>query len=248
MQTNDVVTIYWAPSAFVESDQNWNFLYSDPVPVLSELNAIRNKDVKQMFSCPAYTGSMKNVFVFKNVLPATIKLDEEFFKPKSHHPFPHYGRSKILLNELRPTSLEGYSNIVYNMGWLLFADQSVEARFTAPYFPSSAPAPGVMLSTGQFNIGEWYRDYLLDYHIPFGTEELVFGEEQPLFYLEVRTDKKVVFQRYNLTKELNEIARECSGSPGNYESNKPLSYRYDVFKKTASPQRVLSYIKDNLIK
>lgn len=247
MPTKDTITIYWAPSAFVDTDQNWNFLYSDPVSVLSELNAIRNKDAREMFSCPAYVNAMKNVFVFKNVFPNVIGLDEEFFKPKTHYPFPHYGMSKILLNELRQSSLENYVNATYNMGWLLFSDEPVEARFTAPYFPNVSPAPGVMLSSGQFNIGEWYRDYLLDYHIPFGTKELVFDKDQHLFYLDIKTDKKVIFKRYNLSQQLNEISRECSGSPRNYESGKPLSYRYDIFKKTASPERVLSHIKNNLV-
>jgi hypothetical protein len=133
------------------------------------------------------------------------------------------------------------------MSWLFFADQSVEARFTAPYFPPVTPAEGVMLSTGQFNIGEWYRDFSLDYHIPFGTKELIFEENQPLFYLEIRTDKKVIFKRYNLTPELRRIADECSTSSDIYESNKPLLHRYNMFKRSSSPERVLSYIKENIV-
>jgi hypothetical protein len=110
-----------------------------------------------------------------------------------------------------------------------------------------SPAEGVMLSTGQFNIGEWYRDYHLDYHIPFGTKELNFKENQSLFYLEVRTDKKVVFKRYNLTIELRKLADECVTSSVIYGSNKPLLHRYNMFNKSLSPQRVLSYIKENIV-
>jgi hypothetical protein len=224
MSNKDYITVYWTSSAFVNTDAHWNFLYQDPVSVVSEFAKKRNKDVKQMFSCPAYVGSMKNVYSFNNL-----------------------GLSKLALVELRESSLNDYVNVVYNMGWLLFADEPVEARFTAPYFPASAPANGVLLAPGQFNIGLWYRDFLLDYHIPFGTKQLVFNSEQPLFYLELRTEKKIVFKRYNLSPELKRIAEECSTSPGNYENAKPLDYRYSIFKKTASRERVLSYIKENLI-
>ena len=245
---DDTITVYWSPSAFTKDETNWNFLYSDPVSALADLNTIRNKSAKNMFTCPAYTQSMKNVFVFKSSLTEKIKLDNDFFVPKGNHPFYHYGKSKILLTELRESSLDQHVNVSYNMGWLFFADQPVEARFTAPYFPTTSPAPGAMLATGQFNIGEWYRDYILDYHIPFGTKELNFEKDQPLFYLELRTDKKVIFKRYNLTRELKRVAEECSTSPGNYEASKSLLYRYNVFKRSSSPERVLSYIKDNLIK
>jgi hypothetical protein len=244
---NDTITIYWSPSPFTNEDPNWNFLYTDPISSVADLNTIRDKSSKNMFTCPAYTQSMKNVFIFKNVLPDKIQLDEKFFALKEEYPFYHFGRSKVLLNEHRPSSLEQHVNVIYNMGWLFFADQSVEARFTAPYFPPVSPSEGVMLSTGQFNIGEWYRDYYLDYHIPFGTKELNFEENQPLFYLEVRTDKKVVFKRYDLTKQLRKIADECSESSGLYEQNKSLLHRYNMFKKSSSPERVLFYIKQSLV-
>ncbi len=244
---NDTITVYWSPSPFNTDETSWNFLYSSPISVLSDLNTIRDKSSKNMFSCPAYTQSMKNVFVFKSTFSEKIELDETFFLPKEEYPYYHFGRSTVLLNEQRPSSLNKYVNVIYNMGWLFFADQPVEARFTAPYYPTMSPAEGVMLSTGQFNIGEWYRDYHLDYHIPFGTKELNFEENQSLFYLEVRTDKKVVFKRYNLTIELRKLADECATSSVIYGSNKPLLHRYNMFNKSLSPQRVLSYIKENIV-
>jgi hypothetical protein len=243
----DTVTIYWTPSRFTEWEENWNFLYQDPVSTVVDLNTIRNKNVKEMFACPSYVNSMKNVFVFKNVLPTNIELGDDFYAPKPQYPFDYSGKSKVQLTNVRESSLEGYVNARYNMGWLLFSDEPVEVRFTAPYFPGSSPVEGAMLSTGEFNIGNWYRDYVLDYHIPIGAKEFILKEDQPLFYLEVKTNKKVVFQRYNLTQELRQIALECITSPKKYESNMPLSYRYDIFKKTASRERVLSYIKESLI-
>lgn len=246
-KSKDTITVYWSPSAFNKDDTNWNFLFSNPVSALADLNIIRNKSLKNMFTCPAYTQSMKNVFVFKNCLPERIQLDKEFFIPKEEYPYNHFERSKILLSEQRPSSLENHINAIYNMGWLFFADEPVEARFTAPYFPTVSPAEGVMLATGQFNIGQWYRDFHLDYHIPYGTKELIFEEDQPVFYLEVRTDKKVVFKRYNLTKELRKVANECAASSDNYGRNKPLSHRYNMFNKSMSSERILSYIKQNLV-
>jgi hypothetical protein len=50
-----------------------------------------------------------------------------------------------------------------------------------------------------------------------------------------------------MTDELKNIAGECVNSPSNYSSAKPLAYRYNIFKKTATPERVLTYIKENLV-
>jgi hypothetical protein len=244
---NDTITVYWSPSAFTKDDTNWNFLYSDPVSALSDLNTIRNKSLGNIFTCPAYKETMKNVFIFKAPLSEKIELDQSFFDPKVALPFYHYDRSKILLSEVRESSFNDHVNVTYNISWLFFADQPVEARFTAPYFPTISPAQGAMLATGQFNIGKWYRDYILDYHIPFGTKQLIFEENQPLFYLELMTDKKVVFKRYNLSRELKRVSEETSSSPRNYGLNKPLSHKYNLFKRSSSPERVLSYIKENLV-
>jgi hypothetical protein len=246
--SKETITIYWAPAAFNESEPHWNMLYQNPVSVVSDLNSLRDKDVKQMFTCPAYIQSMKNVFVFKNVIKNKIQLDESIFTPKDNYPYQLPVDSVLNLTQLRESSLVEHINVSYNMSWLLFADEPVEARFTAPYFPSSSPAEGAMLAVGEFNIGSWYRDYVLDYHIPYGTKQLSFEENQPLFYVEIKTNKNVVFKRYKMTDELKKISAECAMAPTIYrDKGKPLSYRYNIFKKTSSPERVLSYIKNNLI-
>jgi hypothetical protein len=148
---------------------------------------------------------------------------------------------------LRPPSIEGTSNIVYNMSWLMFADEPLVAKFTAPYFPATSPAKDVILSAGEFDIGQWFRDFNLDYHVPYGTKELNFEENQPLFYVEFKTDKKIILKRFMLTNEIRNLASECAESRNRYGSFFSLPQRYNMAKESKMSEQILSLIKQNTI-
>lgn len=163
------------------------------------------------------------------------------------YPWTFNDAGPLLLSVQRESSFDNYINIELNMGWLFFAEEPLIAKFTAPYYPTYEPVEGAMMAVGEFDIGSWYRDYNLDYHIPKSAKELLFTKNQPMFYLDLKTDKKVVFKQYALTNTLRELASDCVQSPIRYGKKIPLIEKYDSFKNAKMNKLILAEIQKNLI-
>jgi hypothetical protein len=162
----------------------------------------------------------------------------ELIQPNKHSSLP-----KILIP--RVPQLKGHIDIQYNLTWIMFASEPLLARFTAPYLPCVSPAPGVLLSAGEFDIGQWFRPYNLDYHVPLDVSSLTFKEDEPLFYMEAMTDRPIVLKRFNMTTPLRRMADECVRVSSMYGANKPLKYRYQQFMKSSTNKKVLKEIEKN---
>lgn len=250
MREKDTITIYWSPASFLTSHSSWQIMYSKPKPVLTELH--RNKvPGAYMTQCPATKSLMTNLFSFH------AAVDDEFDIPEKHfHVEPTLETRDDIIMDVqsvagmyheRPTSLEGYIDVIYGMSWLFFADEPVVARMTAPYFPVHTPMEGALLAPGEFDIGRWYRSFNLDYHIPKTTRHFSLKKGDPLFFMEVMTDKKVVFKRYMMDQELMNITREMVDAPKRYGAHKSLEFRYDSAEAAMIPEIVLDRIRKNVI-
>lgn len=250
MRDTDTITIYWSPASFLTSNSSWQLMYSKPTPVLTELH--RNKiPGSLMTQCPATKSLMTNLFSFSSA------IDDEFEIPEKHFLREPDGSNRdeihMEVNSVagmyheRPSSIEGHIDVIYGMSWLFFADEPVVARMTAPYFPTFTPMEGALLAPGEFDIGRWYRSFNLDYHIPKTTRKFSVKRGDPLFFMEVFTDKKVVFKRYVMDTDLMNITREMVDAPVRYGRHKSLEYRYESADNVGMREIVLSKIKKNLV-
>lgn len=208
------------------------------------------------FACPAIQSLTNNIFSFNSAIKDKITIDTSYldFLYKSKNGNSNDSESRIPtmdnllgLNSHRKSSFTNYVNVQYNLSWIFFADESLIARFTPPYLPNVSPCEGAILSPGEFDIGSWYRPFNLDYHIPLNTQKMIFEENMPLFYLDLKTEKKVVFKRYTMTSTLFNLKNEFVQSPERYGGFKSLLKRYEMSKKASLPQYVLSEIRKNLV-
>ena len=258
MKDTDTITVYWAPANYTIEDDTWEMLYASPQSLSSMIRKLRKPNAlpQSIYSCPGYKDSVDNVFVFTSAIDDEVKIPTQTLEELDlidPNKFPLQGiplptsNLPVSLYMQRPSSFDGYHSVNYNMGWILFADEPIVAKFTSPYFPPVAPAEGALLATGQFDIGSWYRPFNLDYHIPVGTEKLVFKEDDPLFYVEFYTTKKVVVKRYVYTKQLQNLSRELVESPTRYGKFKSLVEKYKAVKKTSILEMILSEIQKNVL-
>lgn len=253
-KNNKTITIYWSPGTFDREEESWEMFYSDPKKVISQFNGhtkIKKEPntSKPIFTCPATKDLVNNLFYFDYPMNADLNFDLVNNYSNSNKIYPYLINAEGLglsLSTPRPTSLEGYFPLTYNMSWLLFADEPLVARFTPPYFPFYSPMEGAVLASGEFDIGQWFRPFHLDYHVPITTTSFKLTSNDPLFYIELKTDKEVVFKRYRLTKELAALGRECVQSPKLFGPFKKLQERYDFAQKSKMKERVLAEIKENL--
>ena len=82
-----------------------------------------------------------------------------------------------------------------------FADQPLVARFMAPNYPPTTPSPGAILTSGQFDIGKWFRTLNVEIQLYGNKGELHFKKDEPIFYVNFLTDRKVILKRFELTKD-----------------------------------------------
>jgi hypothetical protein len=249
MSEKDTITIYWSSASFSTEDPSWDLVYPSPESVFSKL-VTSNTQLGIMPKCPAVKNLLKNTFCFESAITDVFDLPSDFmaeiaYTEEEHVHIPAQARLRVA--KMRKTSYEGFINLSYNMSWLFFADEPLEVKFTAPYFPNVSPVPGALLSPGIFDIGRWFRPFKLDYHVPLSAKKFEVNEGDALFYLEALTEKKVVFKRYVMSPRLSNIMTEGSESPIRYGQNASLEKRYSMGDKSELSTRVLNEIKKNLV-
>lgn len=259
--TKEPLIVYWSPATYESNQESWSFLYIEPVPLFSQVTQMRDPKTgsDNIYACPAFKASTNNVFVLKNAVENTVVFPKGFLKDANDTiassanystnsiSFGNNLESKVFLNVLRKPSVKDYVNVLYNMSWLFIAEESVVAKITPPYYPYSSPANGAMLSIGEFDIGQWFRPFLLDYHIPMSTDKMTFLEGDDLCYIHFTTDRPIIFKRFMNTSTISKLQKECSEAGRRYGTFKPLSQRYAMAKKSKIKEQFISEIKKNLV-
>jgi hypothetical protein len=245
----DTITVYWSPAKFIADTDSWSLLYPEPKPVLKEAYKL-NKHKGIMPLCPAVKDTLGNVYSFNSALSDSFDLPTQVMESIAYtdtveEPIPT--ESKLSFYKMRKSSMDGYININYNMAWLFFASEPVEAKMTAPYFPATSPVKGALFSAGQFNIGKWFRPVMMDYHIPTTSNKFEIEAGDPLFFIDLITDKKIEFKRFNLSARLHNLATEMGSSTTRYEKRQSLWQRYQMAHNAKIPQMILTEIRKNLL-
>ena len=248
-KAKDTITIFWTPGRFVIEDESWNMLYKEPQSLLQNFFK-ESKDTAKVRRCPAARDSLKNVFSFNSSHSENIIFPEGYLENLDSSPEENIFldlEGTLGLNKERHSNYENHVNLSYNMSWFFFSSEPVEAKMTSPYFPPQSPTPGSRLFSGVFDIGSWYRPFNLEYLVPIDAESFIIEPEDALFYLEVKTDKKIVFQRYHNTQRLQSIAREAFLGNGIFGKNQTLQSRYNRFTGSKVRNMVLDEISKNLV-
>lgn len=245
----DTITVYWSPAQFVPTREAWDLLYAD-------IESLENYFVKNTTSasslrvCPGVKSSLKNSYFIKS-------NHDDFFKLPSSKDMEKIAYtsdvvnfnvdSRVALSKRKPSSIDGYINLEYNMGWAFFAEESLIAKFTAPYFPTSSIAEGALFAPGKFDIGSWFRPVHMDIHVPLTTQEISIKTEDPLIFVEFETNKKIILKRFIMTEEIFNMMEDYSRSPSRYGFLKSLPERYKMAKNTNATKILLKRIKENVL-
>lgn len=247
MSNKEPLVIYWAPFSSHELPEagNWNMLYEDPVPLFNDLIVHKTKESKNdsLFSCPAVGGRFKSTFVFKN----TLKTEVDYDCSENKDIINSKNNQQVAVRKIRPNAMNNGTSLVYAMRYFFFAEESVQVMFNPPFFHK----PGYMkygsIIPGTFDIGQWFRAYNCEIQMWESKGKFAIEAGEPLFYLEIPTDRKVVFKRFEFNPKLQSYAFATSESPQHYGSNIPLVDRYKRFMQTRTNEIVLKEIKANLV-
>lgn len=248
--SKNTITVYWAAAPYDPKSESWSFLYSEPE--LVNQHFIKDSlPSNKLRICPALKDVNKNLFTIKSNFQEdfTISKDaiDNFDNIPQYAPISASGNIRLGLQKSRERQYKNYLNYNYNLGWLFFADQSVEMQTFSPFMPPSTPIEGGFLPSGKFDIGKWYRPVNLEYVVPTTSNYFKIDSNQDLIYLKFNTEKKIVFKKYLLTDELRELGKEFAESSIRYGAFKSLKERYLDAKKSKASEIVLSQIKKNVI-
>lgn len=251
MRDKGTITVYWSPANFIDDYETSKYmLYADPEP-LNKSIAVKSNSDGSMKKCPAVKDLFYNIYS----VSATMSEHFEFSQGQLESLTKFKGIKEEALVDMGKTSLalardydyRGYVNLSYGMSWLFFSDEPLEARFTSPWFPPTSPAAGSMLTAGKFNIGEWLRPFNLEYLIPVESEQFNIRSGDPLFFLELLTNKKIIFKKFRTTSKIKNMSREMIEYTGKYKTRKSLSYRYNLARSVRFQKIIIDEIKRNLL-
>ena len=236
----DEIVIYWSNFNNNSMQDSWTLLYPKPVTLFQELLDKKNKNTiwQTYFSCPAVSEKIKNTLVFKNPMSCSYKYNgSEIIQTTQNFLGVEVQRDPILDNG---------PIFFFSLAYLMFCEEDVDVSFTGPYFHKPEYMNYGSIIPGEFNIGSWFRPYVFEMQTWSKEGEIHLKEDEPLFYAEIKTNKKIVLKQFELNERLVSYANECVRSPLLFPRI-PLSSRYKKFKNTSLNKKVLKEIKDNLI-
>jgi hypothetical protein len=235
------IDVYWAPYKLY-SEQNYYYLYPKPKTLFAEIQELKDSNISNasMLACPAISQKFKNILVFRSGVASSYYFDDlPSITQETPESVPAYvNRDSNLVN-----------GPVFDLGvsYILFSDQNINAYFTPPFFHEPKYTKNVSPVPGEFDIGQWFRPYNLEVQCwsKFGNIKIEEGE--PLFYVEIKTDKKINLKQFEITEKLISYARSNIDTTTIFGRGTSLADRYSRFKNIGMRERVLKEIKNNLL-
>jgi hypothetical protein len=237
------ITVYWSPGT-----SYWNMLYPEPKTLMKTLinNRSENRGPLSFFNCPSFTNKNNKIYSF--AFPMTCGYEWDYSDFDNRYFRPTNPNSPIIgYQELRPPTINNSPQITFNLSYLFFCEESLEATFTPPYFSKPNYTKNASVAPGTMDIGQWFRPYPIE--ITFWEEKgnIMFENNEPLFYVEFLTDRPVVLKRFMPTDKILEYSNACAQSSSEIESKVPLIDRYKRFNETKMNKLIMKEIKQNLI-
>ena len=244
--SNEII-VYWASPAIPKNlfSSPLDFGFKEPTSVLDVLRKDKNKtpQPQSVFSCPAHKSMLKNVYSIDATENYTFNLARAHSNPST---MPVVN-SPYDFASPRQSGLDGYTDIEPAYSWLFFASEPLIARFTAPYLPAVSPAEGSFLVCGEFDIGQWYRPFVLNYMVPKHVPYLTILKNSPLCFVEFKTDKNIVFKKYEVNDILNLYSNKCLRSPVEVGRSYTLESRYEWLNEAITAKTIIYEIEKNLL-
>lgn len=247
MKEKEVINVYWSPGyeKNPQSPNDWSMLYPEPITLYDDLFKNRNSEAKtdSFFTCPATRSLFKKTLVFRSALHSEHEYDftdgKQIINPIS--------KTYYNLFPTRTQNLTTGPLLLLSMAYLMFADKPLLASFSSPtfnkteYLKYGSPVPG------EFDIGQWFRTYNLEFQMWEQSGKLKININDPLFYVKFNTDKEIILHRFNLNDKLWNYVDHCINDKFSFGFFRPLNERYKRFQAARLSDSILTEIKKNLV-
>jgi hypothetical protein len=185
---------------------------------------------------------LKRTLVYPSPFDMSVKYDINK-EPKIFD----FSKDKMDIDFVRDPMFEFGPTLGLALGFSMFADQPLEASFTAPYFHKTEYMNYGSVIPGNFDIGQWFRPYNFELQMWENSGELNIKKDEPLFYVEFLTDKKIILKEFVFTPLLNTYMQSCVNSTSVFGLGQSLQDRYNRFKSSRLKEKIIAEIKKNLV-
>jgi hypothetical protein len=154
------INVYWSPCYISERGDDWSFMYPKPETLMTNLLQNKAEDLDQLsfFSCPAVSTKFKKMLVFKNSVACSYSYDA------TTEPYTIEAKTRQFIdaNIVRPQAVTYGPSIEFGIRTILFADDSLEAIASPPFFHEPKYTKYGTMVPGGFDIGQWFRPVNFD--------------------------------------------------------------------------------------
>jgi hypothetical protein len=245
------INVYWAPHSVPSDDgpiQNWNMMYEDLENVFQYWNKFDIKDGKEdsFIKCPAFQNLSKNLYAFNFPIDSSYTYKAHSNNENEIQIIPTT-KNYVSLFAPRDQTMSYGPSVEFSLRLHMFAEEPLEVMITGPYLESVEYTKYGFLTSGQFDIGQWFRTLNAEIQLKGNEGEIHFKKGEPLFYIKFLTNKKINLKRFELTSEIDTYSRKCMGAKSIFGMRMTLPESYNIFNKSRTRDIVLKKIKENLI-
>lgn len=245
----DPITIYWSSPSPLGPLLPESWLFKDPEPVINYFLENNSHDKNSFFSCPAARSFFKNLFAFKSKINDSCVWPEGYLKEILNNkigPLDKFGNIRDI-SQVRESVIKGYIDLTYNARFVMFADKPLKIRISSPSYPPSTPSEGSMFTSGEFDIGMWFRPAILNWFVPIQNTKFEIKENDDLFYVQALTNEKVNFKKFIMTDNIKEIGQYFLSSIQRDGRGLTLEERYKIAEGKSMQEQILDEIKKTVI-
>lgn len=247
------INVYWAAHSVPEESSpigNWNMMYQEPVNVFKHWAQFdiksKTKEGDSFIKCPAFKNLSKNIYAWNWPIDSSYKYKAHSTDVNQIEITP-LTESYVACYPPRDQTMTVGPSIEFSYRLHMFAEEPVEVMLTSPYLQQVEYLKYGFLTSGQFDIGQWFRTLNSEIQLYGNEGELHIKKGEPIFYVNFLTDKKINLHRFELTSELDTYSRKCINAKHIFGYKLPLSESYSIFNKSRSRDIILKKIKENLI-
>lgn len=232
------LTVYWSNFSLPDRLQRTNLIVEPPIRLMQsfhkEVSQDPNKENASYKMCFGAKNLHKNTFVIKSPFDVNAKIiDSVIYEPFN------------LLN-LRSSTYENAYSLEYDFQWIFFAEESVEIVQTPPYMHKTEASKYGIPASGSFDISKWFRQINATYNLYSNVNEFKIIKNEPIFYIDFRTDKKVILKQFDITLDLYQLAID-SANLKKFFPLESLDVLYNRFTRSNRNKKVIKEIKKTLL-
>jgi hypothetical protein len=240
VKNQDELVVYWANFGSLDRLQRTNLFVEPPIRIMNSFHKESGNSTNSA-SYKACSGA-KNLFFNTFVLKSPFDVDAEII---GEHPNVMIQEQHQLLNLRNPTYEKAHS-VDYDFHWIFFCEESVEMVQTPPFAHKVISSDYGIIASGSYDISKWFRSINATYNLHKGIDKFKVKKDEPIFYIDFRTKKRVILKQFDLSPDLHRLAFAASEIK-NFFPFETLEVLYNRFLRSKRHKKVMKEIQQNLL-